>query len=128
MKKFSCLFLFLMVISQMVFCQSQTPSYYIQDEFNIASPGAYKYGLYGYVNPALLALVDQPDLYFVFSDERGRWNDFNHYGLFASFPHLGLGYVNTKTDSFSVSDYKISTGFGSETFSAGFGYSWSSGD
>jgi protease-4 len=117
-----------MILSQTLFGQSQTPSYYIQDEFGIASPGAYKYGLNGYVNPSLLSLVDQPDLYFVFSDESGRWNDFNHYGLFASFPNFGFGYVNTKTDSASVSDYKFSAGFGSETFSIGFGYSWSSGD
>lgn len=128
MKQFSYLLLFMLIVSQSLFCQSQTPSYYIQDEFSTASPGAYKYGLYGYVNPSLLALVDQPDLYLVFSDERGRWNDFNHYGIFAAVPHFGFGYVNTKTESASVSDYKLSTGFGNETFSAGLGYGWSSGD
>ena len=128
MKKFFTLSVFIVVFSFSALCQSQSPSYYSQDEFGIASPGAYKYGLSGYVNPALLSMVEQPDLYFAFSDERGRWNDFNHYGIFTSFPHLGFGFVNTKIDSFSVTDYKISTGFGTETFSLGFGYSWSSGN
>jgi protease-4 len=128
MKKIFTLILSLIVISPAMFCQSQTPSYYAADEFGIASPGAYKYGLYGYVNPALLSMVDQPDLYFVFSDERGRWNDFNHYGIFTTVPHLGFGYVNTKMNSYSISDYKISGGFGSETLSIGLGYSWSTGD
>ena len=127
MKKSALLILFLSLFFQSGLCQSYSP-YYTQDEFDIASPGAYKYGLYGYVNPALLSMVDQPDLYFTFSDERGRWNDFNHYGIFTAFPHLGFGFVNTKLDAFSVTDYKISTGFGSDAFSMGFGYSWSSGD
>ncbi len=128
MKKSAILILFLSVFFQSGLCQSSSPSYYLQDEFGIASPGAYKYGLYGYVNPALLSMVEQPDLYFAFSDERGRWNDFNHYGIFTAFPHLGFGLVNTKFNSLSVTDYKISTGFGSDAFSVGFGYSWSSGD
>ncbi len=128
MRKSLFFILFTAAFLQSGLCQSSSPSYYMQDEFSIASPGAYKYGLYGYVNPALLSMVDQPDLYFAFSDERGRWNDFNHYGVFTAFPHLALGLVNTKMNSFSVTDYKISTGFGTESFSMGFGYSWSSGD
>lgn len=128
MKKSALFILFLAAVFQSGLCQSSSPSYYSQDEFGIASPGAYKYGLYGYVNPALLSMVEQPDLYFAFSDERGRWNDFNHYGVFTAFPHLGFGFVNTKLNSLSVTDYKLSSGFGSATFSMGFGYSWSSGD
>lgn len=128
MKQVINFILFLTIVSASAFCQSQSPSYYQQDEFSIASPGAYKYGLYGYVNPALLSMADQPDLYFAWSDEAGRWNDFNHFGIFTSFLHLGFGYVMTKIDSYSVSDYKISSGFGSDAMSIGFGYSWSSGD
>ena len=128
MKKVFNILLFAAVISAPAFCQSQTPSYFQQDEFGIASPGAYKYGIYGYVNPALLSMVEQPDLYFTWSDERGRWNDFNHYGIFTAFPHASFGYVNTKINSYSVSDYKLSAGFGSDAMSIGFGYSWSSGD
>ena len=63
MKKSALLILFLSLFFQSGLCQSYSP-YYTQDEFDIASPGAYKYGLYGYVNPALLSMVDQPDLYF----------------------------------------------------------------
>ncbi len=128
MKKCAMFILLAAVFFQTGLSQTFSPSYYTQDEFGIASPGAYKYGLYGYVNPALLSMVDQPDLYFSFSDERGKWNDFNHYGIFTTFPHLGFGFVNTKVNSLSVTDYKISSGFGTESFSIGFGYSWSSGD
>jgi len=128
MKQIFILILFTVNISQITFCQSQLPSYYAQDKFDLASPAAYKYGLYGYVNPALLSMAEQPDLYFTWSDQRGRWNDFYHYGIFTSFSNIGFGFVNTKAESYSVSDYKISTGFGSDALSIGFGYSWSSGD
>ena len=84
------LFLLFVFFSPVVLSQSQLPSYYLQDEFGAASPGAYKYGLYGYINPALLATVESPDFYFAWSDEVGRWNDFNNFGLFTSFPHLGF--------------------------------------
>lgn len=128
MKLVKKLFFLLITLSSTAICQSQLPSYYLQDEFNLASPGAYKYGLNGYINPALLAFVEQPDFYFAWSDQTGRWNDFNNYGLFTSFPHLGFSFVNTKFNSYSVSDYKISTGFGTQAVSFGMGYGWSSGD
>ena len=128
MNFFTKLFLLVILVSPVVLCQSQLPSYYLQDEFNIASPGAYKYGLYGYVNPAILSMVEGPDFYFAWSDKNGRWNDFNNFGLFSSFPHLGFYFVNTRLNSYSVTDYKISTGFGSDAVSFGMGYGWSSGD
>ena len=128
MKLIQKLLLLLIIIPAAALCQSQLPSYYLQDEFNIASPGAYKYGLYGYVNPALLAMVEQPDFYFAWSDQTGRWNDFNNFGVFSSLPHLGISFVNTKLSSYSVSDYKISTGFGTPEIAVGMGYGWSSGD
>ncbi|HSD64825.1 MAG TPA: hypothetical protein VLB50_13565, partial [Ignavibacteriaceae bacterium] len=128
MKFIAGLFLFFILFSSILLCQSQLPSYYLQDEFSIASPTSYRYGLYGYVNPAVLSMIEEPDIYFAWSDQIGRWNDFNNYGLFTSFPHLGFYMVNTNFKPYTVTDYKFSTGFGTDAASFGMGYAWSSGD
>ena len=57
---------------------SQTfPSYYSTSDLAFTSPGALKFGLYGYENPALLTYVRQHDLEFVWTDASEKWNDFN---------------------------------------------------
>ncbi len=45
MRKSLFFILFTAAFLQSGLCQSSSPSYYMQDEFSIASPGAYKYGL-----------------------------------------------------------------------------------
>ncbi len=128
MKFIAGLFFCFTFFSGILLSQSQLPSYYLEDEFGIASPVSYRYGLYGYVNPAILGMMEEPDFYFAWSDQTGRWNDFNNYGLFTSFPHLGFYMINTHENPYSVTDYKFSSGFGTEAASVGMGYAWSSGD
>ncbi len=108
--------------------QSQFPSYHYSNQFDLTSPGAMRYGLYGYVNPAILSTLDQFDLLFTFSDENGKWNDFGNWGIFTAVPHLGFGAIHQKFLTGSITDYKLSTGFGSKSFSLGLGYGWSGGN
>jgi protease IV len=108
--------------------QSRFPSYYSADQFGLTSPGAMRYGLYGYVNPAVLSSLDQGDLLFTFSDQNGNWSNFNHWGIFAAVPHVGFGVVHQKDLPGSVTDYKFSLGFGNREIGIGFGYGWSHGD
>jgi protease-4 len=108
---------------------SQTfPSYYSAADLSLTSPGALKFGLYGYDNPALLTYVRQPDFQFVWTDATGNWNDFNRWGLFAAVPNVGFGIVKTKAGSASITDYRLSLGFGDRTLGVGLGYSFSGGD
>ncbi len=103
-------------------------AYYLRHDFLLASPGAMKFGLYGYTNPSLLSTLHRPDLLFIWSDRRSNRGDFSRWGIFAGVPHLGFGVVRQKVGGFSVSDYQLSVSLGNRTFSYGLGYGWSGGD
>ncbi len=125
MKKLIILLLLLTGIS--VYPQ-QFPDYYQQNRFGLTSPGAMKYGLYGYVNPAILATMDQPDLLLTWSTLKGEdWNAFNNWGIFAAVPNFGFAAVTQKMNGAVVTDYKLSTAMGNEAYSFGLGLGWSSG-
>jgi protease-4 len=108
--------------------ESSIPSYHAYSDFMLASPGAMGPGLYGYVNPAMLTYLHQPDLMFAWSDDGGKWNDFDRWGLFAAVPHLGFGVMRHETQMGNVSDFRLSHALGDERASIGIGYGWSSGD
>jgi protease-4 len=118
-------FLTIILFSSTLFAQQ---TYYRENKFWMTSPGAFKSGLYGFDNPALLNYQNQPDFYFTWTNENGRWNDFNNWGLFAAIPNFSFGLVNQKLQDHSVTDYKLSAAIGSPDFSLGLGYGWSSGD
>lgn len=104
------------------------PSYFSYSDLSFTPPGAMRFGLYGYDNPAMLAWVHQPDVLFTWSDAGQNWNDFNRWGLFAAAPHMSFGMVKTKSQHASIIDYRIGFGFGSRSFSLGFGFGWVGGN
>ena len=106
--------------------QTYYPSYYEQNKFNIASPGALKSGLYGYDNPALLSLQPSPDIYFTWNNETGSFSDFQNWGLYTALPYFGLSMVNNKADVGSFIDYKLSAGVGNSVAGFGAGIGWAS--
>jgi len=128
MKRIITPFVYFILISSSSVAQSSFPSYYEQNKFSLASPDVLKYGLYGYDNPALLSLQPSADLFFAWSDRTGKWNDLNNWGLFFAIPNFGFGVVNNKESSGTVTDYKISFGFGGDSFGVGTGIGWSSAD
>ena len=101
--------------------------YNTQSRFWMTSPGAFRNGLFGYDNPALLVYQHQPDLYLTWSVD-DTWKNINHWGGFFAMPHFGLSMINNKFNGLGVNDYKISTGIGSEQAAMGLGYGWSWGD
>ncbi|MCK7525886.1 MAG: hypothetical protein MZV64_53900 [Ignavibacteriales bacterium] len=119
---------FLMITYSTLHSQERFPSYYSQNDMELATPGTIIFGLGGYLNPATLSYLSQPNLYFTWNDQNSDLNDFNNFGLFASLPNFGFSFVDNKTNGYSITDYKLSTAFGSESFSLGIGYGWSSGD
>lgn len=108
--------------------QIRFPSYYSQNDMEFATPGTILFSLGGYSNPAILTFTEQPNLLFTWNDLNADFNDFNNYSLFASMPYFGFSLVDRKESSYSITDYKISTAYGSSSFSFGVGYGWSSGD
>ena len=104
------------------------PDYRSLSELEIAAPGALRYGLYGFSNPALLAPMEGSDLEFIWSDGGKDWNSFNRWGLFTGAPHFGFGMIHDKTGGFSVTDYRVSLAAGDRNGGLGIGYGWSSGE
>ena len=109
------------IIENTVPAQSAITPYYERNDFLFTSPGAMKYGLYGYDNPALLSYVRQPDLLVT-------WNDAsyptNRWGLFVGLPGAGFGMVHEKNNGFTAADYRISLAAGDRTLSTGISYGW----
>jgi protease IV len=128
MKNLLTVLTLLILLTGSVLAQSTIPPYHSQNDFLLASPGALKYGLYGFDNPALLSTLHQPDVGFAWSDRSGKWSDPKDWGLFLAVPHLGFGAVRRQEGPASVTDYRLSAGFGDRAASVGFGYGWSDGD
>lgn len=104
------------------------PNYRSLSELQPSAPGALRYGLYGFVNPAMLAPLERSDLEFIWSDGGGDWNSFNRWGLFSGMPNFGFGMVHDKSGGRSVTDYRISFAGGDRSGGFGIGYGWSGGD
>jgi protease IV len=121
-------FLYLLIIVLFTVEAFPQQTYYRENKFWMTSPGAFKSGLYGFDNPALLNFQSQPDFYFTWTDENGKWNDLNNWGFFAAAPNFSFGVVNQKFNNHNITDYKLSAALGSSSFSLGLGYGWSSGD
>jgi protease-4 len=102
--------------------------YYAINQYGLTSPGAMKYGLYGYDNPAMLSTQSGPDVFFTWSNKTGTLNNFDNWGLFSSIPHLGFAIVNSRLFGASLNNYKISGSLGNDAFSYGLSYSWNTGD
>lgn len=111
---------------QLVFAQSVssiTP-YYMRNDFQLASPGALKFGLYGYDNPALLSYVREFDMLFAWSDNNSRVFDFYQWGVFAAAPNVGFGLSREKVVSDYVTNYSVALGTGNRSFSSGVSYNF----
>lgn len=128
MQKYCLIVFLLLVFISSIFSQQRFPSYFSQNDMELATPGTILFGLSGYSNPAVLSYISQPNLYFTWNDRQSDFNDLNNWGLFASLPNFGFSMVDNKTKNFSITDYKLSAALGSSSFSLGLGYGWSSGD
>ncbi|BDQ03234.1 signal peptide peptidase SppA [Ignavibacterium sp.] len=122
------LLLLLILLTATGFSQINFPSYYHQNDMSLAPASALKFGLYGWDNPALLSTLHQPDFLFTWNDRIGDWNDFNNWGIFAALPNFGFAMYNQSLNKYHVTDFKLSAAFGNNSFSAGIGYGWSTGN
>ena len=103
--------------------QSFSP-YSAHGEFLLAPPGSMGTGLQGYVNPALLAYLEQHEtsLAWTTGPAPGKW------GLFSGFPHLGFGLIHRDLPGKNLTDYRLSLAAGDRRASLGFAYGWSAGN
>ena len=119
----------LLLITTLEAWSQPIPDYYHQYTFLMAPPGVFHDGLLGFVNPAVLRLYDQEEASFYWNTDGTDALTFNDWGFFAGLHSLGFGvYRHHPWPDFTVTDYRLSLGFGSERNAWGFGYGWSSGD
>jgi protease IV len=104
------------------------PGYQDYNQFFMGTPAALSGAPYVMANPAVLAMIQKPDITFGWSDINGKSVRFDRWGLFAAFPYLGFGMNHWDNGSSWVNDYKVSLGFGNRSAGMGIGYGWSSGD
>jgi len=112
------------------------PRYHSYYDFLLASPASMGFGLYGYVNPAVLRQVEHADLMFGWTGASDDFSDFDRWGLFSGFPtpRLGFGVIKDEhryedeDESGRIWDYRLTTAFGDRGGSFGIGYGWTTGD
>ena len=101
--------------------------YEFRTEFLYASPAGTSTGLYGYVNPALLAYVEAAETVIAWSDEGEARRPVNDWGVFSAIPHVGFGVIHRRLEGTSFADYRLSVAAGDRNASLGLGYGWSRG-
>jgi protease IV len=101
--------------------QSTITPYYKRNDFLMTSPGAMKFGLYGYDNPALLSYIRQPDISVVWND---AGDPAKSWGMFVGLPSAGFGTLHENIGGSTVADYYLSLAAGDKTFSTGISYNW----
>ena len=103
-------------------------TYYETAGFQQSSPGSFKFGLYGYLNPAMTSYVNAPsDILFGYNRTDGT-NEDERWGLFTGGQNSGFGLLQSNYGDASVYDYRYSLSFGSKKFSLGMGYGFVGGD
>lgn len=104
-------------------------SYYQLSRYMPASPGSFKFGLYGFQNPAILNYNRSPfDALITANDFNGDIENFNDWGLFYGAQNSGFGALTTKRNGKGITDYRYSVGFGSQMFGLGVTYGFTGGD
>ncbi|MGE5479425.1 MAG: signal peptide peptidase SppA [Chloroflexota bacterium] len=102
-------------------------TYYQMQDFYQTSPGAFKFGLYGFGNPAITSYLHSSDMLFVVSDQNKALKDFNRWGIFSGSPYSGNGVFHLTDSGKSITDYRFSFAFGDRAFSLGAGYGFTGG-
>jgi len=123
LRKISILFI-LLVFSHTSFAQNNL-TYMQAGRLLLTSPGAFQYGLLGFVNPAVPAFVPKFEAQAAWNTVQKPASSLNSWGVFAASRGLGTQIFQQKIGSGWVTDYGISTAFSKETVGLGIGYRWS---
>lgn len=101
--------------------------YHKRNEFLMASPGAMRFGLYGYDNPAMLQYIHDLDfaLHWTSEDFVGETSRF---GAFFGAPGSSFSFVRNDLFGQEYRDYRIGLGGGTDAASAGLAINWYRGD
>ncbi len=117
-------FLSVLLIPLLGFSQNNFPFNVNYNLFS-TSPGALRFGLNGFENPAILTYVKNPDFYFLWNNKNKNNIKLNDYGLFVAFKNIGFSnYVQNVPSQGKINNYKILFSLGNKSTSLGFAYQW----
>jgi protease-4 len=120
--------LFLLVTLSLSAQTKSFMTYYDMKDFQQTSPGAFKFGLYGFDNPALTSYLHDADILFTLSGQKENPTKFKRWGIFTGSPFSGFGFLVNNDSAYSIVDYRYSFAFGNRNLSFGFGYGFVGGD
>ena len=121
-------FLLISTISSVYAQQKSFLTYRDMKDFLFTSPGAFKFGLYGFENPAMTSYLHDQDLMFITSNQPNNKYDFKRFGVFTGNPYSGFGAFINSDSIGSVVDWRYNFSFGNRVFSMGLGYGFVGGD
>ncbi|RMH73576.1 MAG: signal peptide peptidase SppA [Gemmatimonadetes bacterium] len=105
--------------------QLEFPTYHTQTDFALASPGGFRTGSQGYLNPAVLAYVHQGDLVFSFSDPGDSFKTYRQVGFSFAVPNFSFNLLNEKIPGLGrITNYNLALSWGGRRSSVGLGYHW----
>ncbi len=119
---------FLFAVSEATFAQAHVPEYHSYYNFLLASPGAFRFGMNGYDNPALLSYLRGPELSVSWTSAPAGTPVTDRWGLVAAGPHGSFGMIKQHSPEGALIDYRLSFAFGNRLVSLGTGFLWSSGN
>ncbi|WLD59276.1 S49 family peptidase [Salinispirillum sp. LH 10-3-1] len=101
--------------------------YYEKNEFLLASPGALKFGHYGYDNPAGLHHLKQGDILFSWTSDDFLYDD-QRWNTVLAAPGVSFTFGRDNRGAEQVRDYTLAMGGGTDDAAAGFSIGWYRGD
>jgi protease IV len=134
----SALVLLILLNTCVLYSQSSFISYYDLKDFMHASPGAFKYGLYGYNNPAANTYLNNSDIMLTVSEGDITSNIPKRWGVFWGKPKIDMlsmqlpsscfGIISETEGNKSAYNFRYSFGFGNRIFNYGFGFGYTFGN
>lgn len=102
-------------------------NYYKLRNISQSAPSAFKFGLYGFDNPAVTSYLHDNDYLLLYSRNFNLNDDYN-WGFFTGSPFGGSGLLYTRLGNNSVVDYRTSIALGDRNLAIGLGYGFVGGD
>lgn len=115
----------------LIFAQSERSfqTYYGLSEFYQAPPESFKFGLYGFTNPAVTNYLHDNDIMIAAEGNNYDLSDITRWGIFSGGQNNGFGIMKTIGDSGrAIYDYRMSFSGGTKKLSFGLGYGFTGGD
>jgi len=125
MKLVFAVFILVFSVWNVAFSQEGFQNYHQSSQLGMASPGAFRYGLNGYDNPAVLGTLSFTDLLFYTTQPDRNANGFRQWGLFGGFTSsygLGtmLGVHHERVGMDNSTTFTFGNGSGDQNFSWGY--------